>query len=553
MPNSTHRIVRQVLELDFGSTESYIDLQQQATQVLRNQGMAAMEAIFNQLVGPHQQVRLERLEIDLGTLSGPNWPEQFTHQLAKQLELGLEEALRASTSPTSAQTTPPEISLFQQLLFVCQQGRLPWWGRKPGPQWLDTLQTTMSLSQWHQLADLLQRDNRALRRLVYTASDDFLQTLLERLVAVPEAARVQRLLTPAHWPAAAHNQWREQFWTTVLGHFTANTQESAHRSGSALMQQLLAAHQRLYLAYPPPREGEAAARPSGEARSTTIPKLPSPWQTWVDQASPSLRLESVANPDFRQNTSTAQDNSLNPSLPQPPAAAMEERTAQNHLNRPADPPAAASLQPANPLPQGANDSRQGSAPRDLQSPSDPYYPVSPVTELQTQPGQEAIYIEGAGLVILHPFLPELFRSLDLLSDRQFRHPQAQRRAVALLSYLTFGDLVIPDYTLLLPKLLAAWAWVEPLPPYDLTEEDRLACDELLAAVLRHWSALRSSSADWLRDAFFWRDGRLTPVDQGWQLTIERRAQDVLLSHLPWGIGVIHLPWMADQLYVNWIS
>ena len=156
-------------------------------------------------------------------------------------------------------------------------------------------------------------------------------------------------------------------------------------------------------------------------------------------------------------------------------------------------------------------------------------------------------------MIVHPFLPELFDSLGVWRDRQFAHPQAQRRAVALLTYLAFGDRPVLEYDLLLPKLLAAWPWAEPLPPHGLSESERQACDQLLAAVLQHWQALRSSSADWLRETFFWRDGKFTPVDGGWRLTIERHAQDVLLNRLPWGLGVIYLPWMTEVLHVSWLN
>ncbi len=48
-----------------------------------------------------------------------------------------------------------------------------------------------------------------------------------------------------------------------------------------------------------------------------------------------------------------------------------------------------------------------------------------------------------------------------------------------------------------------------------------------------------------------RTGRLQQVDGGWRLLVEGRAQDVLLSRLPWGFGVISLPWLDTMLYVSW--
>jgi len=72
-------------------------------------------------------------------------------------------------------------------------------------------------------------------------------------------------------------------------------------------------------------------------------------------------------------------------------------------------------------------------------------------------------------------------------------------------------------------------------------------------VLQHWTALRSSSPEWLRAQFFLREGKLERADSGWLLTIERHAQDVLLARLPWGFGVVGLPWLTDRIFVHWLD
>ena len=104
--------------------------------------------------------------------------------------------------------------------------------------------------------------------------------------------------------------------------------------------------------------------------------------------------------------------------------------------------------------------------------------------------------------------------------------------------------------------MCAMPWDEPLAPVgsidgELAAGDRMAGDELMAALLLHWKALRSASPRWLREQFLLRDGKLEQTDDGWRLTIERRAQDVLLSKLPWGIGLIRLPWLPQLLHVHW--
>jgi hypothetical protein len=535
MPPQTHRINRQILDIAFGPTDGWVDLQQVAAEVMKHQGMAAMETVFDQLVGPQQQVRLETLELDLGTLQGPDWPQQFSHRLQQCLHHSLQQALRdpttAPTSPTTA--TTPEESLFHQLLFFCQQGRLPWWGGKPPAHWLELLQTTLTPTQWQTLATTLQTDPRPLRRLIYTTSDSFLATLVQQWLGLPQAAQVLQLLTPAPWPQSAKAQCREQFWREVI---TPRTSPGSVE-GPQLMAQLLRERQQLSLA----DSGALDPRDVSE----TLSRWPTPWRNWLEQILTTPEFSSAAAAEADPTPSQAE-----PADPQTAASRAqaesdpvvgEERTDQADVS---SRDVAGEGAPA--APSAATHPPERVLPGTPESPPSPRSPAVAPSETD-----EPVYVEAAGMVIVHPFLSELFHRFELLEDGQFCDTASQRRAVALLTYLAFGDIPVAEYEQLLPKLLAAWPWADPLPRYDLTEPERQACDQLLQAVLTHWSALRSSDPDWLREAFFWRDGKLTPVDQGWRLTIENRAQDVLLNRLPWGIGVIRLPWMTDFLHVSW--
>ncbi len=567
MTDNPHRIIRQVLELDFGHTAQFLELQQTAARVLQDQGLVAMESVFNQLAGPNQLVRLERLEIDLGELRGRDWSSQFSRRLAERLQHSLEQALQGqtSTSSTTSVSATAEDSLFEQFLFFCQQGRLPWWGSKPSDQWLETLQTTMTPAQWRTLAIRLRHNRRALRRLVYTASDRFLQTFLQRLNDISDAARVLVLLRAENWPRPAQSLWRERFWTTVLGYFTAATTAD----GQPLMRELLVERQTIFKAYGSfiPEADVSNINTNRVNTQENFPPLPSPWQSWLEGATQPQRPDSQS---LTPTELTAGEFSRPAETFSAEAAAQDESSYPDYMrnsphessNRPSEPPETASCDPSSnqtlpgsggkteELSRWSRDDARGPAISDSPTQSNLYTPTSTQTVPPTE-ANEDIYVEGAGMVILHPFLQELFNSLDLLEDRRFRDQLSQRRAIALLTYLTFSEIDIPEYELLLPKLLCAWPWENPLPPYDLSEAEHQACDELLSAVLRHWSALRSSSAEWLRQGFFWRDGKLTPVGRGWSLTVECRAQDVLLNKLPWGIGVIRLPWMTDFLHVSW--
>lgn len=164
--------------------------------------------------------------------------------------------------------------------------------------------------------------------------------------------------------------------------------------------------------------------------------------------------------------------------------------------------------------------------------------------------REGIYVENAGLVLLHPFLPQLFFSLGIANEKTLVRPD---RALSLLHFLATGQTVAPEYELVLPKILCQVPVDAPVESQmELTTTEQEEAVALLEAVIRHWQVLRNTSPDGLRAAFLLRSGKVSLRDDGdWFLQIESRAHDVLLDQLPWGISMIKLPWMKYMLRVEW--
>jgi len=76
-------------------------------------------------------------------------------------------------------------------------------------------------------------------------------------------------------------------------------------------------------------------------------------------------------------------------------------------------------------------------------------------------------------------------------------------------------------------------------------------DNMLRTVIKYWKALKNTSPGGLREAFLIRNGKLIEAEQPARLIVERMDLDILLSSLPWGIGVVKLPWMNEPFYVEW--
>lgn len=163
---------------------------------------------------------------------------------------------------------------------------------------------------------------------------------------------------------------------------------------------------------------------------------------------------------------------------------------------------------------------------------------------------EGIYVDNAGLVLLHPFLPQLFTALGVLNEYRIVRPG---RALCLLHYLATGVPRAHEYELALPKVLCNIDLPLPIEPLSLlSAEERNEADDLLGAVVKHWDALRNASIDSLRGTFLIRPGKLSRRRDGdWTLRVQYNTYDILLNSLPWGIATIKLPWMRNLLWVEW--
>jgi hypothetical protein len=163
------------------------------------------------------------------------------------------------------------------------------------------------------------------------------------------------------------------------------------------------------------------------------------------------------------------------------------------------------------------------------------------------------YINNAGLILLHPYLCYCFDALELREGKQFRDKAARHKAVQLLGYMAYGDGDIPEYDLVLPKLLCGIAPAEPIKRFvALSDVEKDEANQLLAAVITHWNALGNTSPDGLRGNFLLREGKLEWKEEEWQLYVTQQPYDMLLNRLPWGISVVGLSWMPWLIKTVWV-
>jgi hypothetical protein len=177
---------------------------------------------------------------------------------------------------------------------------------------------------------------------------------------------------------------------------------------------------------------------------------------------------------------------------------------------------------------------------------------------QIMPPWEA-YIDNAGLILLHTYLPALFEELHCWDGFNCREDIQQRLILLIQNMVCPADL-FPEYQLLLNKLLCGYHAKAPLPlcldesfSISISEHERV--DRLLQYLHRDWTlngAPVNSTVESLRESFLQRQGKLIRRENDWLLQVEQKAYDLVLNSLPWNIRMIRLPWMEETLWVEWI-
>ena len=166
--------------------------------------------------------------------------------------------------------------------------------------------------------------------------------------------------------------------------------------------------------------------------------------------------------------------------------------------------------------------------------------------------EEGLFVQYAGIVLIHPFLSTLFKRLQWVKEGKFEEDQSKQKALHLLHYAATGREEAEEYELVVPKILCNWPLAMPIErDVELNKNELDETDRMLIAVIEQWPVLQNTSADGLREGFLQRKGKYFKRNDKRYLQIESASIDVLLDQLPWNMGIIKLPWMKDMLWVEW--
>ena len=164
------------------------------------------------------------------------------------------------------------------------------------------------------------------------------------------------------------------------------------------------------------------------------------------------------------------------------------------------------------------------------------------------------YLDNCGVIIVHPFLKQLFTELDyLVGNGQFRSEQIRQRAVLLVHFIATGEEGFnSESELAMSKVLCGMSISGAVDAsIELDDGEKNNAEDMLIAIINHWDRIGKTSPDGLRNTFFRREGILERKDGVLQLAIDKRGTDILLDYLPWNISIIQFPWTDHLIYTSW--
>ena len=532
-----HIIQRQVFEMQGDSKRPGFEWEQSVANHHRTIIAPGIEECFEALPPTDEHLIIDSIEIDLGTFTQESFVKEGRERLVQMLGERLlecrkkavtqgkvaavqqEDSHPAANVPPGA--VPPERVLrtgmadTEALLYFLTEGRLPWWFTA-GERLFDANIFTPEFIT--RLQQLLLRNEAAMIRAVNHFTDEMMLEFLHQsgLHGAQAKEEWEVFADVVRRDTSAFPCFRERFWMTrvnavgkilaretILLLFSKFNKEIISEIYSACAQRKGHLALKQYALYLQPLVAGSGGHDPGK-RST-------------GQDMPGINKELPG---------TAGENTAGTISGGEQAEEKQKARASQHTRE-----TSGALTPAR--------TRQ-EADAVFTAPREPAL-------------DEALYVEAAGLILLHPFLAELFSSTGLWEDKQWTSAAAPFRAVRLMAYITYGNSEVPEYRLLFHKILAGIDAATPLPAEaPLLPGETATCTELLEAVLSHWTALRNTTADGLREGFLVRNGKLEQTPKGIKLDVERLAQDVLLARLPWGCSTVKLPWLEPLLLVNWM-
>ncbi|MBC7947048.1 MAG: hypothetical protein H7Y42_04150 [Chitinophagaceae bacterium] len=512
-----HIIKKQMVELTISNRKHAFRLQQLVSEHYWRDMVRVIAKAFDEATGEEEILQVDKLEIDLGRISEKDIMKgRWTEVLFKKITEKLKELKHAPVPGMNVSIVLNAIGVADQWLFYMLRGFLPWNVKAIDLKW--HVQVLQAFATEHaaivKLRNAILNHPNMVTRIVRQHGEDFVVALLEAITAkdqkelpevVDELIKVICFLEEENQVRSTSKAYhlKERLWQQVLllaarrqGRFTRREfVETLFRSGYIPLRAEIVL----------PIELLTSGRLTGEILGELL-------------SIQSRKQEGGEETESAGSTEVEDENSVKKKMKKTdPADGKSDLGLESIYGKDS---------PENMDRKGLND------PGHLRD--------------------EAIYVQHAGVILLHSFLKPFFHNLGLLNKNYFIDAQSRERAVFLIYFLATGKLKAEEHELVIEKLLCGYPLQMPVHREVVLNDNEIReAAELLGNVIRHWKILKNTSVDGLRESFLLRPGKLGDGKDGPVLQVERSSIDVLLDDIPWNYTLIQLAWRKDLIRVEW--
>lgn len=524
MKGSDKHIIRKlIIDLSMNGEKKAFAVQQEFGEVMRTQVNNSLDRLLTSISGNGDHIRIDKLDINLGDIDLMHLREEVPEMIVSALNKKIRDQMqggeyKAKNPPASEEEQGETFNIrpvqrlehtearVELLIFYMIHGYYPWWGGDVSTQELG-----------RELSDLLS-GKWVGTDLALSKQQTWLESITNNLSTYPQARerfvyqfddRLYRSFIAHLAPTQSQNILDiERMFGKVLQYMLQNDAEVFISSGGRLEKiiRCQAIHALL--------QGKKTSRKGIDFMKDFLTSMVGRVAGQIHQLTRNELLEALINEesfDLKNEMPVARHQAI--------FRALEEIGTTN---------ADTNLE------------------EKIQS-------VHTEEDIQKHPKKEDThFIENAGLVLVASFLPRLYWNLELLENYHFIDDHALRKAIHLSQFLVTGQQHPEERHLVLNKMLCGVSPDFPVfKDWELTERDEDACHELLMAVIMHWSILKNTTPEGLRENFLQREGILNWTESVWKLQIERKTRDVVLNYIPWTYQMVKLPWMSSILNVEW--
>jgi len=553
MNGQKHIINREILELKVPDRENALPIQNKAAEIIKYRLNPALDELFSKISNKDEVVSINRLVIDVGTLSTDKIDEDFIQLAIKNAEeelsrilfkirkTGVKGGSAKSTNGTEQVTLKSrKANYLDQFIHFLKTGNLSWWKTSEATDYQDKLfEEIVALDKtlvMQQVLPLLKVSSIR-KRFVYQFTNEQLVQFFEFTgVKAPKALfNISKEIGRIVGDKGKFSEiFRTEFWLKLFSLMAEKKQLETNiqildflysvlsnsLEKQSVSRKKFALTSILTIFWPSaekvPNEMDllvlATVISYAENRGVTSKKV----------------IEFIQSPEFKKHNKKLKQLMVDLIKRIQTDKNKDRISSKGFINKGTK----------EEMPEIMFDAKQKDQIR--------------TAENQVMQGEE-IVIANAGLVILYPFLKHFFDGLGLLDKKlQFKSPDHSFKAVHLLQFIATQSKVNSEFELSLNKILCGLEIWEPIPQkINFLKSDLKECDNLLKTVLERWAVLKTNKTEALRETFINREGILVFENNGWNLNVERNSFDVLIDKLPWGISIIKLPWSSQIIHVEW--